>query len=444
MGGSVTGDHPAGPGHGPSGPEDLRTTSSPASPATPSTPAPPASPTDPRSPAPPAAPEGGAQTGAPGGHARPPHTRIGRRAGALLVTVAAGVLVGALLNLITVSRVVYSPGPVYDTLGQIQQTPVVALGDGLESYEDTEGHLYFTTIRLQGGPGDELSVWRWIRAELDGSTTVVPRSQVFPEDVTAQQVREQNTALMQHSQEDAAVVALRADGIEVPESVVVAQVIVDAPADGVLHVEDRLLRVGDTEVTNAASVQDRLQEVAPGDSVPMTIVREGEETTIDVPTRQDEESGRTIVGVYLAPQYDLPYDVTIDAGNVGGPSAGLMFSLAVYDKLTPGPLTDGLSVAGTGTISSAAQVGGIGGIKQKMHAAQAAGADLFLAPSANCDEVVGQEPDDLLVVPVLTFDQALDTLEQAGAATDLAELDMTTCQQVLDDPSVLDESPDDD
>lgn len=373
----------------------------------------------------------------PAGGERPPHTRIGRRAGTLLVTVAAGVLVGALLNMVTVPRVAYHPGPVYDTLGEIRDTPVVSLGEGLTTYEDTDGHLYFTTIRLDGGPGNDLTAWEWLRAELDRSTTVVPREEVFPEDVTAQQVREQNTALMQHSQEDAAVVALRAQGTEVPERVVVAQVIVDAPADGVLHVDDRLLQVADTEVTNAASVQDRLQEVEPGDSVPMTLLREGEEMTVEVPTRRDEESGRTIVGVYLAPQYELPYEVSIDAGNVGGPSAGLMFSLAVYDKLTPGPLTQGRSVAGTGTINSASTVGGIGGITQKMHAADAAGVEVFLAPSANCDEVAGNEPRDLLVVPVLTFDQALEALEQAGSSDDLAAVDLPTCQQVLDDPEIL-------
>src|SRR5699024_5760647 len=245
---------------------------------------------------------------------------------------------------------------------------IISLDEDLQTYP-TEGHLWFTTIHLDGGPGDDLSAWEWLRAELDPAATVVPREDVFPEQVTAEQVREQNTELMEHSQQDAAVVALREAGIEVPEDIVVAQVIADAPADGVLHVDDEILEVEGERMTDAETVRSRLQEVAAGDTASMTLVRDGEEVTLDVPTVRDEGTGRTIVGVYLAPRYDMPYEVTISAGNVGGPSAGLMFSLAIYDRITPGALTGGMSVAGTGTISGLGHVGPISGIRQKMYAA---------------------------------------------------------------------------
>ena len=366
----------------------------------------------------------------------PPHTRIGRRAGALLAVVAAGVLTGSVLNLVHVDRVVYVPGPVYDTLGEIDGADVISIDEDLTTYDDTDGHLYFTTIRLQGGPGSPLTAWQWLRARVDSSATVVPREEVFPEDVTAEQVREQNTELMQHSQDDAAVVALRAQGVQIEERVVVAQVIVDAPADGVLSVDDEILEVAGEAVTDAEAVRAQIQEVDPGDSVPMVLLREGEQTEVEVPTTTDEPTGRTIVGVYLAPVYDNPYDVTIDAGNVGGPSAGLMFSLAVYDEITEGSLTGGRSVAGTGTISGAGDVGGIGGITQKMYAASEADAELFLAPQSNCDEVVDNTPADLVVVPVASFDAALEavgTVTSADADADLAALDLPTCQAVLED-----------
>lgn len=367
--------------------------------------------------------------------AQPPHTRIGLRAGAVLGVVAAGVLTGSVLNLVNVDQVVYVPGPVYDTLGEIDGTDVVSVDEGLETFDDTEGHLYFTTIRLEGGPGDPLTAWEWLRARLDSSASVVPREQVFPDDITADQVREQNTELMQHSQDDAAVVALRAQGVEIEESVVVAQVIVDAPADGVLHVDDEILEVAGEPVTDAESVREQIQGFDPGDDVPMTLRREGEEQQVDVPTTEDEESGRTIVGVYLAPVYDNPYDVTIDAGNVGGPSAGLMFSLAVYDEITPGSLTGGRSVAGTGTITGSGDVGGIGGITQKMYAAAEADAQLFLAPQSNCDEVVDNTPGDLTVVPVATFDDALEAIETVSSAgeEDLSGLELPTCAEVVED-----------
>ena len=106
------------------------------------------------------------QTGAEHRAGRPPHTRVGVTAGALLVVTAAGVLTGSVLNLVTVERVIYVPGPVYDTLGQIDGTDIVSVDEGLTSYDDTDGHLYFTTIRLQGGPGDTVSAWEALRATI--------------------------------------------------------------------------------------------------------------------------------------------------------------------------------------------------------------------------------------------------------------------------------------
>ncbi|GGK65455.1 PDZ domain-containing protein [Ornithinimicrobium pekingense] len=361
---------------------------------------------------------------------RPPHTGISRRSGSGLVLLVVAVLVAAALNWITVDRVVYLPGPLYDTLGTLDDEPVVSVDEDLDTYP-TEGSLYFTTVRLDGGPGEEVTAWEWLRAGLDPSRSVYPREQVFPPDVTAEQVREQNSELMRHSQDDAAVVGLRAAGIEVPEDIVVAQVIADAPADGVLHVDDQIVRVEGEAVTDTETVRSRLQAVEPGESAAITVLREGEELEIDVPTKRDEETGRTVVGVYLAPRYDMPYEVEVQAGNVGGPSAGLMFSLAVYDTLTPGALTGGASIAGTGTISGQGAVGPISGVQQKMFASGQAGADLFLAPVANCDEVVGAEPRGLAVVPVATFDEALGYVEQVAAAQDGSSPDLPTCEQVL-------------
>jgi Lon-like protease len=363
---------------------------------------------------------------------RPPHTGISRRSGSALTLVVVAVIVAAALNWITVDRVVYLPGPVYDTLGEIDGEQVVEVEDGLTTYP-TDGALYFTTVRLDGGPGESVSAWEWLRAGLDPARSVFPREDIFPQDVTAEQVREQNTELMQHSQEDAAVVGLRAAGIDVPEDIVVAQVIADAPADGVLHVEDQILAVEGDRMTDTETVRSRLQQVEPGKSASITVLREGEEVDIDVPTKRDEETGRTIVGVYLAPRYEMPYDVTVQAGRVGGPSAGLMFSLAIYDTLTPGALTGGASVAGTGTISGRGAVGPISGIPQKMFASARAGADLFLAPVDNCDEVVGAQPRGLTVVPVSTFDEALGYVEQLAQAGDADDLDLPTCEQRTSD-----------
>ena len=129
-----------------------------------------------------------------------------------------------------------------------------------------------------------------------------------------------------------------------------------------------------------------------------------------------------LLGVNLITDYDFPIDVTIQLNNVGGPSAGMMFALGIIDTLTPGELNGGQDFAGTGTITADGEVGPIGGIRQKMHGAQDAGAEWFLAPAANCDEVVGHVPAGLEVFSVETLDDALDVLDAVREDGDMAAL----------------------
>jgi PDZ domain-containing protein len=342
---------------------------------------------------------------------RPAHTSVSGRTAAILVTVVVLIAGVALLNLVDVAKVIYRPGPVHDTLGESNGRPVVGV-EGVETFPTT-GRLDFTTVTLDGGPRFPVSAWDWLLAEVDPSADVVDEEQVYPPDVTAEQVQEQNTELMLNSQEGAAVVALRADGETVPEHILVAQIVVDAPASGVLEINDEIVSVDDTEIATPEDVRDALQEFDPGDTVPFEILRGEEEQSVQVPTGETDE--RTVIGVYLASEFDLPYEIDIDAGNVGGPSAGLMFALAVYDKITPGAMTGGQAFAGTGTITSAGEVGSIGGIRQKMIAAEQSGADYFLAPADNCDDVRGNEPDGLTVARVETFEQAREIVEGVGA-----------------------------
>jgi len=350
---------------------------------------------------------------------RPAHTGISRRAGLVLVTVVVALAAIAVLNLVHVSKVIYRPGPAYDTLGEIDGTPIIEV-EGLESYP-TSGTLDFTTITLSGGPRFPVSAWEWMAASLDPTSSIADEDEVFPEDVTASEVREQNLELMSGSQQQAAVVALRAIGEEVPEEVKVAQVMKDQPADGVLKVNDRIMAVGDTSIRTPDDLRAILQEVEPGEAAAFTIERDGKKQQLEVPTTAqtgtDEdgtEVSRTIIGIFPASDFDLPYEVSINAGNVGGPSAGLMFTLAVYDTITPGELTGGRDFAGTGTINSEGEIGPIGGIRQKLIAADRAGADYFLAPADNCSEIVGNIPEGLTVARVASFDEARDVVEAVG------------------------------
>lgn len=354
---------------------------------------------------------------------RPAHTGISRRAGLTLLTAVVVVAVVAVLNLIHVPKVIYRPGPAYDTLGDIDGTPIIEVA-GLETYP-TSGTLDFTTVTLNGGPRFPVSAWEWMAASLDPSSTIADEKDVFPENVTASEVREQNLELMTGSQQQAAVVALRAIGEEVPEEVKVAQVLKDKPADGVLKVNDRVMSVGGTDIETPDDLRAVLQEVKAGRSVEFTIERDGERKRLEVPTTEATTTGedgatvsRTIIGIYPASDFDLPHKVTINAGNVGGPSAGLMFSLAVYDTITEGDLTGGRSFAGTGTINSEGDIGAIGGIQQKLIAAERAGADYFLVPAGNCSEIAGNIPEGLKVAGVGSFDEAREVVEAVGEDPD--------------------------
>lgn len=362
--------------------------------------------------------------------ARPPHTGLSTRTAALLVLATVLVAVMAVLNLVHVDKVIYNPGPVHDTLGQIDGRDVVHV-DGLTTYP-TSGTLDFTTITITGSPQHRITAWQWLMAEIDPRTQVVDLDLVYPPNTNEQKVAEENAFLMAESQQGAAAVALRAIGEEVPQHLAVGQIVEGAPALGVLKVNDRIVSVDGVEMTSQDQLRDQLQKHKPGDSVPMEVLRDGKTLTLDVPTGASEVANddgttqtRTVVGVLLAWDYDMPHKVTIDPGNTGGPSAGLMFSLAIYDEITPGELTGGKPFAGTGTIDNDGTVGPIGGIQQKMIGAREAGASYFLAPAKNCSDVIGNEPDGLTVVKVSTFDDAKAAVEQI-AAGDLTGLPVCT------------------
>jgi Lon-like protease len=151
------------------------------------------------------------------------------------------------------------------------------------------------------------------------------------------------------------------------------------------------------------------------------VERGGQPVTATI-TPKDNGQGRFILGVMLKYLFTFPFTVDISLEKVGGPSAGLMFSLGIIDTVTPGDLTGGKHVAGTGTISPDGLVGPIGGIEQKMQGARAGGATMFLAPAANCQEVAGQVPEGLQVVRVENLAEARDAVERAGSGQDTSGL----------------------
>lgn len=322
-----------------------------------------------------------------------------------MLIVLAVFLVGMLVH---PRYVILGAGPAVDTLGSGEKGPLVRV-DGATTYPTT-GSLDFTTVAQYGGPGLEITLWDLLAARLDPEAEVRPYDEVFPPDVTREEVKEQTSAQMSGSQHDAVAVALRALGKQ--ETAVVAQVVPDGPARTTLRAGDVVLAVAEQPITSAPQVSARIQ-AAPAGPVPMRVRRGGRVLDIVVPTTTVQ--GRRLVGVGLRADFANAPEVTIDAGDVGGPSAGMMFSLAVYDKLTPGALTGGRQIAGTGTIGLDGSVGAIGGIRHKMVGAADDEAAWFLAPAANCREVKGHVPDGLRVVRVATFDEARTAVGRIGA-----------------------------
>lgn len=325
-----------------------------------------------------------------------------------ILLIAATVLVViaiALMSIIKVPVVILRPGPATDTLGKVDGKDVIAI-QGAKTYP-TSGSLDFTTVSLAGGPNYPVSVIEYLQAKfLDKNAQIEPEEAWFPKDVSGDQIKQKNAADMTDSQETAEVVAMRSAGFTVPQKVLVGMIAEGAPVGKALVVKDQLLSIAGKKVTDLASVHAAMDGVKPGSSVPVQVLRGGKTVSVSAKTAA-AQNGRAVFGIGLDPEYTMPFEVKVNAGNVGGPSAGMMFTLAIYDKITPGAMTGGKKIAGTGTINEMGEVGPIGGVRHKMVGAKDAGVGYFLAPASDCDEVVGHEPDGVTVIKVASLKEAL-------------------------------------
>lgn len=327
-------------------------------------------------------------------------------AGALLVALV------AVASLLPVPYVVYSPGPVEDTLGEWEGEPVITI-QGAETFP-TEGILDLTTVGVT--PVDRrMDLLSALQAWADPDRTVLPRELVYTDDeVTREQVDEANTQLLQRSQETAKVAALRQLGFDVPEVVVVDRVIEGAPADGLLQPGDVIVSVDGATIGTQDDVIDAVTAHEPGEEVEFVVRRDGAEVTVTTGSEAAEDDGRTLVGFLTVPGFEFPVEIDVNIDErIGGPSAGMIFALAIYDTLTPGALLDGMHVAGTGEITGDGEVGPIGGIQQKIAAASDDGAMLFLAPADNCLEAAEADNGDMQVVRIETLVDAIAAVEAA-------------------------------
>ncbi|GAA3617601.1 PDZ domain-containing protein [Kineosporia mesophila] len=344
---------------------------------------------------------------------------IDPRTAVMLIACLFAVVLSAVVVLLPVKYAILKPGPVLNTLGKVDDKPLISIS-GHQTYE-TSGTLDLTTVSVLGGPDRKVTLIQVIDGWLRRSSAVVPQEQVFTPGETQEQSDAENQAEMTSSQESATAAALWALGIDVPTTLTVAGTDPSAPAADALKKDDVILGLNGKTVGDLAELRTRLAVTNPGDDVTVKVRRDGRARTVTTQTVQAED-GDTVLGIYITPDFDFPFDVKIQIEDIGGPSAGTMFALGIIDKLTPGDLTNGKDIAGTGTMDADGTVGPIGGIRQKLVGAREAGAEYFLAPADNCNEVVGHVPDGLQVVKVKTLDQARTDVEKiaAGNASGLA------------------------
>ena len=328
----------------------------------------------------------------------------------MMVALVPIVLFGVLLAAVPVPYVALGPGPTFDTLGEVEGKPVVAI-EGTP-IKPTSGHLNMTTVSQRDGLtlGQALAFWA------SGEDQLVPRDLVFPPEKSRDDIEKSQNADFQRSEDNAEYAAL--NYLKFPKAVTVEKVTDPGPSVGKLQPGDALEAVDGTKTPTIETFTSLLKATKPGQEIVIDYRRKNSapgKARITLGRNDDREYGYLGVAVQDAPW--APFTVDFNLANIGGPSAGLMFSLAVVDKLTTGDLNGAKFVAGTGTIGPDGNVGPIGGITHKMSSAQEAGATVFLVPADNCDEArtaTGNTMELLKAENLTQTVEALQTLTSGG------------------------------
>lgn len=304
-----------------------------------------------------------------------------------------------------VPYLVESPGPTFNTLGQEGGKDIIAVTGHQPSA--TSGHLNLMTVAADT---QDTTIAGAIKGWLRHDEVVVPHDSLYPPGTTEQQQNQQNAQDFTTSQNSAITAA--ACQLGYPKGFGVLSIASDSPNASVLKTGDRFVTVAGIAVTDDASLRRVLVGHHAGDKLAVTLDRAAKTISVTA-LLGTPASGSTAprLGIGVGQSCLLPFQVSLSLAGIGGPSAGLMFSLGIIDKISTHDLTHGRFIAGTGTIDPAGTVGPIGGIGLKMIAARRAGATVFLAPSSNCDEVRGNIPSGLDVVRVSSLDDAISSMD---------------------------------
>jgi Lon-like protease len=306
---------------------------------------------------------------------------------------------------------VYVPIPIFwrQVPGLVEDVEDLVTIEGANDYS-SDGSLYLTTVTFE----DEVTFFDWVKDAFDDESIVV-----LKDDITGggseEDLLEEAQAQMVQSKNDARNVALGELGLLRP-AVRIQRVSSDSPAEGAVEVGDILLSVDGRPVYTSCDVRSSISQVEVGDMVSLTVRRDGRERSIRIRTEalDPQQPDLPMIGVVMKEGDPVARDaprVTIDTGQIGGPSAGLIFSLAIYDRLTPDDITHGREIAGTGVIACDGSVQPIGGVEQKVVAAEREGAEIFLAPAGNFADAQAVA-EDIEVVSIADFDEAVEFLTE--------------------------------
>ena len=344
-------------------------------------------------------------------------------AGAVPIAALATVLS---LPTLTVPYAAQGPGPVFDVLSDVEGKSIISVSGSAADSELSKGTLDMTTVAVR----HNLTLPQVIGLWFDRDNDIVPIEAVFPPGQSQDEVEEENKAAFTESEANATSAALAHLGL--PMEVTVAYTVPDSPVDGRLHEDDVILAVDGVAVSKPEQVKAIIAGRNPGDTVtlrvkPATVDKQkatkGEdsdpEKAVDVSVTLAEnphQKNAALLGVGMGAQSADDTKVEYQLSGIGGPSAGLMMTLGVIDKLSPGDLTEGQRLAGTGTIDAAGNVGEIGGITHKISAARDEGAEMFFVPEGNCAEAVTADRGDMKLVKVSVLDDALAAIEKPETA----------------------------
>ena len=283
--------------------------------------------------------------------------------------------------------------------------------DGARTYS-SEGAFRLTTVSVD----TQVTFAEWVVSGFDPQKAVVTRDQVTGGQ-SLDRLQEQQEEQMSESNQSAKEVALAALGIAKPkgEGARVVGTLEDNPAHGVLKKGDVILEVGDEDVQTVCDAGRAIDGYAVGDRIDVTVRRDRRLKTFTIDTvANPQDPASPFIGVAMDEvnySFDPGLDIDFDPGEIAGPSAGLMFALQIYDQLTPDDLTNGRQIAGTGEIGCDGGVGPIGGVEQKVAGAAREGAEIFLAPTLNAKAAREAAGEDIQVVSISTFSDAVEFLE---------------------------------